>query len=146
MDEHDASASGEASSPADQPSDVNSLLDEDDSFDPLDNNILDSIGKEASAPSLVKVDKQEKKALFGDDRRDEEKKDALHGAFIWLLRAGILVFSILILIRVFILVAPDKWVWLTDARVHQLDTFLGGAVSGFAARYAKGVLPKSKPN
>lgn len=111
---------------------------------------LTNIGSDVPASGIVVTDKKEQQNLFGkeDRRRQEEAKQAIHAAFIWLLRAAAVLFILVLVIRVFHFIVPDTASkafihgWLSDEQLQNIDkAFFSGALGALLTRHIKQVWP-----
>lgn len=111
---------------------------------------LSKIGSDVASSETLKSDKKEQNALFGeaDRRRNEEAKQTLHSAFIWLLRVAAFLFVIVLVVRGLHFIIPDSsssgWIhgWLTETQLQNIDkAFFSGALGALLTRHIKQVWP-----
>ncbi len=117
---------------------------------------LDQVGKESPPPSKVVTDKEESKALYGDEQRQENLKQEFHRAFIWLLRVAIVAFLLIFIVRVVHFVLPENciandgklWLphgWLTDSQLQTIDKFFfSGTLGALITKYLGPIMGKKE--
>lgn len=119
---------------------------------------LAGIGAGEPPPPQVHPDhtaKQEGKELFGDPKRHEELKQAIHEGVILVLQVAFIAMVVVLLIRVLHFVLPENnasnaggWRphgWLTDPQLASIDKFLfSGTLGALVSRYLGSVFAKPK--
>lgn len=101
---------------------------------------LDRIGSEISDDSHLseREAKKERKELFGDDKREEQKKEILHKAFLVFIIVISLLITVIVGVRLLHFVMPDTYCWLTAERIQNLDKFFfSGTIGGIVTTFIK---------
>lgn len=112
---------------------------------------LEKVGSDIpdrKSPPPDELAKQElQKQFCGDDRRNEEAKQAFHGAFIWFVRVSAFIVIIIFAVRMACFVLPTKWQWVSEDQIKGIDAFLfHGTVGGIIVAYLRRSIPGSKPD
>jgi hypothetical protein len=109
---------------------------------------------ELDAPPSVGEDRQSEKErkLFGESRRTEELREALHTALVISLRVAMMFFIAVFSVRVLHFILPEnnaanagKWTphgWLTEGQVGAIDKFAFGAFGTVAAQFIRNLVSK----
>ena len=110
-----------------------------------------------NAPWSVDEDQEsrdEKKQLFGEPKRREELRQAVHIALVIALRVAVVLFVIVFAVRVLHFILPEnnaanagKWVphgWLTDSQVGAIDKFAFGALGTVVAQFIRNMISKDR--
>ena len=109
---------------------------------------LDSIGSDiaAGAPLPDSQAKKEQKELFGEDKRAEEKKDAIHVLFLCAIRVITGVVLVLFVVRMMQSVLPECCCWLSTEQKKSIDDFIfHGAIGGILVGSVKQILSSHIP-
>lgn len=111
---------------------------------------LARIGSELPKSGVGVSDEQaqkEKKALFGDDKRSEAKKDAIHNVFIVAVYVVIMVVLVLFAVRMLQCILPKGYCWLTEEQNKYIEDFIfHGTVGGLLVTTAKQMVSSNAPS
>ena len=104
---------------------------------------LERVGSDIStgAPLPDADARKEQKDLFGDQKRVEEKKDAIHKIFLFAIRVITGVVLVLFVCRMMQSILPEKYCWLNEDQKKSIDDFIfHGAIGGLLVGSIKQIL------
>jgi hypothetical protein len=89
----------------------------------------------------IKAEKEEDYLLRKMDR-ENKMESTIHLCKRALLVVSFAIIIIFILVRVFVLVVPESWIWLTQDQIRKLDEFfvhgtIGAIVASYLGKYFK---------
>jgi hypothetical protein len=79
-----------------------------------------------------------------DHQRSDRLKDALHVVAVWGLRIVAASCFVGVVVRVWHLIGPTRWLWIDPTRLQTIDHILLGVLGGFGARYFSSVMDVRK--
>ena len=115
---------------------------------------LDLVGSDV--PSGIATDQGSKKEqkLFGEPKRREELRQAVHIALVIALRVAVVLFIVVFAVRVLHFILPEnnaanagKWVphgWLSEAQLGAIDKFAFGALGTVVAQFVRNMISKDR--
>jgi len=110
---------------------------------------LDKVGSEIPAGTVSDRQAQEEKKRFGDQKRSEGKKQAVHNLFVIILWFITLTVLAIVGSRLSQLFLPEKWCWLSQEQDHAIDELivhgtLGGIVVAILKQIIAGRVPSDE--
>lgn len=100
--------------------------------------LLDSIRDDAPQAAGDALASTEEANLLNDRKRDNSLKQNLHRVFVGFLWVAAFSFFIVLIIRIYHLIAPGGWCWIDERGIQGIDKLIfSGTIGGFVGRYFK---------